>query len=193
MITWLKKIIDERITRHFRDSKAPAKEVALGTAVGFFWAFTPLIGAQMSLVLLNWLIFRIFSFRFSIPIAVALVWISNPFTMPPLYYFFYLIGKPFLNLAGHETDTVSFSAFSGLFDEASAMNFWDSIVFWGKIILNDLGLPMLVGGMLFGFPFAFASYFVTLPLIVRHRKKLAEKEGISYEEWKNRHVKSRKH
>ena len=31
-------------------------------------------------------------FRVNLPISVALVWLTNPFTMPPVFYFSYLVG-----------------------------------------------------------------------------------------------------
>jgi len=36
-------------------------------------------------------------YRANLPISVGLVWITNPITMPPLYYFAYEVGLCFLN------------------------------------------------------------------------------------------------
>jgi uncharacterized protein (DUF2062 family) len=34
--------------------------------------------------------------RFNVPIGLAMCWLSNPFTMPPMYYMEYLTGSFFL-------------------------------------------------------------------------------------------------
>ena len=56
-------------------------------AVGLFWAFAP-IPFQMipSAASAIWL-------RVNLPISVALVWITNPFTIAPVYYFNYKLGS----------------------------------------------------------------------------------------------------
>ena len=56
-------------------------------AVGLFWAFAP-IPFQMipSAATAIWL-------RVNLPISVALVWITNPFTMAPVFYFNYKLGS----------------------------------------------------------------------------------------------------
>lgn len=62
----------------------------LAVALGMFCAFIP-VPFQMLIAAVGaiWL-------RVNILVAVPLVWISNPFTMGPLYYFCYLLGAKML-------------------------------------------------------------------------------------------------
>lgn len=62
------------------------RSVAGGVAAGLFWAMIP-IPAQMVAAALSAI-----GFRINLPISVALVWLTNPITMPPVFYFNYLVG-----------------------------------------------------------------------------------------------------
>ncbi len=62
------------------------RSVSGAFAVGLFWAFIP-IPFQMVAAAFTAIIFRV-----NLPISVALVWISNPITMPPMFYATYLFG-----------------------------------------------------------------------------------------------------
>ncbi|WP_428738941.1 DUF2062 domain-containing protein [Sulfurimonas sp.] len=66
--------------------------IARGVLIGIFIAFIPM-PMQMAAVLL----FVPF-FRFNVPIALAMCWLSNPFTMPPMYYIEYLTGSYILGM-----------------------------------------------------------------------------------------------
>ena len=89
----LENIIKEKFINPVLHSTAPVPEVSLGVAVGVFLGFTPTVGVQMYLVAMVWTIYRyLFKKRFSLPVGVAMVWISNPLTMVPLYYLFLLTG-----------------------------------------------------------------------------------------------------
>lgn len=68
------------------------KMISRGVFLGLFIAFIPM-PMQMAAVLL----FVPF-FRFNVPIALAMCWLSNPFTMPPMYYMEYLTGSYILGM-----------------------------------------------------------------------------------------------
>ena len=63
------------------------RSVAGAFAVGLFMAFVPMpfqMAAAAALAIL---------FRVNLPIAVALVWITNPLTMPPIFFSAYKLGQ----------------------------------------------------------------------------------------------------
>ncbi|MCA9132496.1 MAG: DUF2062 domain-containing protein [Planctomycetales bacterium] len=71
----------------------PPHRLALGIAVGMFVTFTPLIGFQMMLsFFLAWLLGA------NKLVGVPLVWISNPFTIIPIYYPCYQLGCQLLGV-----------------------------------------------------------------------------------------------
>lgn len=60
-------------------------------AIGLFCAFIP-VPFQMVLAAAAAIPFRV-----NLPLSVALVWVSNPITMPVLFYFCYLVGAMILD------------------------------------------------------------------------------------------------
>lgn len=65
---------------------ANRKMISRGVLIGIFIAFIPM-PMQMAAVLLFMPLLR-----FNVPIALAMCWLSNPLTMPPMYYMEYLTG-----------------------------------------------------------------------------------------------------
>ena len=66
--------------------------VARGVTLGLFIAFIPMPFQMVAVVA-----FMPF-FRFNVPLGIAMCWLSNPFTMPPMYYIEYLTGSFFLGI-----------------------------------------------------------------------------------------------
>lgn len=104
------------------------RSVAIAFAVGLFVAWIPTPG-QMVIAALGTLYFR-----GNLPIAVALVWLTNPLTMPPLFYSAYRLGLYVLNLPSAE-----FSL-----DAVLSGNLWQ---------------PFLTGCLLIGTSCALLGYF----------------------------------
>jgi uncharacterized protein (DUF2062 family) len=75
------------------------RSVSGAFAVGLFWALIP-IPFQMVAAAATAIPARV-----NLPISVALVWITNPITMPPMFYFTYLVGTWIL---GNPTQQVQF-------------------------------------------------------------------------------------
>lgn len=72
------------------------RSVSGAFAVGLFFAWVPL-PIQMILGAIGSIAFRV-----NLPITVGLVWITNPITMPPMFYFAYKMGVWTLGLPKHE-------------------------------------------------------------------------------------------
>lgn len=62
------------------------RSMAGGVAVGLFFAWVP-IPIQMLMAATAAIVFRT-----NMALSVALVWITNPVTIPPMFYFAYLVG-----------------------------------------------------------------------------------------------------
>jgi uncharacterized protein (DUF2062 family) len=62
------------------------RSVAGSFAIGLFWAFIP-IPLQMLAAAATAIPARV-----NLPISVATVWLTNPLTMPPIFYFNYRVG-----------------------------------------------------------------------------------------------------
>jgi len=62
------------------------RSVAGGFAVGLFFMWMP-VPLQMLLAAAGAIVFRT-----NLPLSVALVWITNPVTIPPMFYFAYVVG-----------------------------------------------------------------------------------------------------
>lgn len=74
------------------------RSVSGAFAVGLFNAFVP-VPFQMVLAAAGAILFRV-----NLPIAVGLVWVTNPITMPPIFYFAYVVGTWILGAPVHNVD-----------------------------------------------------------------------------------------
>ncbi|MGN1063628.1 MAG: DUF2062 domain-containing protein [Alphaproteobacteria bacterium] len=148
------RLIKYRLIVPMWRSASPPEHKARGVAVGFAWAMTPLVGIQMWLVLMTWAAAKkVFHWSFSLPLALAWTWVTNVFTLVPIYYIFYVTGQIMRG------KWESIGAYGGLrqtiADTFTADMSWSKQgELFFKLLLKDWGLSMAVGCL----PWAIAAY-----------------------------------
>lgn len=169
-----------RITRHrlvvpLKRSSQPPEYRARGVAVGMLWAMTPLVGIQMYLVTMTWLVMRRSpKTNFSVIIGCAWTWVTNVVTLPPIYYVFYVTGQV---MRGQWDDLAGFNAFVKMWDESfsGTQGFWETTVSLMELLVENFGISMMVGCL----PWAIASYFISYKLtyqfIMKRRARREER------------------
>lgn len=68
--------------------------ITRGVSIGLFWGFIPMPMQMLAVMATTPFI------RFNVPIAISMVWLSNPLTMPPMYYMEYITGNFILGREG---------------------------------------------------------------------------------------------
>lgn len=108
------------------------RSVSGAVAVGLFMAFVP-VPFQMLLAAIAAIFVKV-----NLPISVAMVWLSNPLTMPPLFYFAYKVG-------------------AWLLDKPYAQIKFELSWQWLTQSLGDIWQPFLLGCLLVGASSALAG------------------------------------
>ena len=115
------------------------RPIAGGVAVGLFAAFVP-IPLQMLLAaaLAIW-------FRVNLPLSVSLIWLTNPITIPPLFYLIYSLGNFLLGRPNCDIE-LEFS------------------LEWLLQMLDLIWLPTLLGTLVVAISSAFLGYWLVCGL-----------------------------
>jgi uncharacterized protein (DUF2062 family) len=156
----LKKIVFHHIL-HADDTP---HRLALGVALGFLICCTPTIGLQI--VIYIGLAALLGANKVS---GIPFLFISNPFTAVPLYYFMWKVGEYTINLGpgghrgvstqeikswlGETTHTIRESGGESFLDP----EFWQDV---GRLLIST-GTELWLGAFVFGIPLAVMSYFLT--------------------------------
>ena len=129
--------------------------VPIAFAVGLFCAFLPI---PFQMVIAAVIAVRV---RANLPLSVMLVWITNPFTIPIIFYLTYRAGLILLNIQDPPLEHFVFS------------------VDWLLTQANDIWPPLLVGSLCCGAGFAALGYTLTNLLwrmhIIQRLKERKEK------------------
>jgi len=121
--------------------------VTRGLSVGLFFAFIPMPMQMLAVIATGSLV------RFNIPIAISMVWLSNPITMPFMYYIEYLTGI-FL-LGQKEITNITLS------------------IDWFSNNINDIFIPLYLGALTYSFIISITTYYT-----INHLWKISVQKAI---------------
>jgi uncharacterized protein len=126
-------------------------------AIGLFWACIPMPFQMVAAALCA------LRFNANLPLSLALVWISNPLTMPPMFYAEYLLG-------------------SWLLDMPASSFEYELSISWLKEKLYEVGIPMYFGSVVAGTALSIFGYFTIGTIwkratIKKWRHRVAARKG----------------
>lgn len=129
------------------------KMVARAVLVGMFIAMIPMPMQMLAVIMVAPF------FRFNVPIGVSLVWITNPFTMPVIYYIEYITGNVLLMKEGVDDIELSLEWFSNN--------------------IADIFIPLYVGTAFYSLLFSIGGYYLVnwlwISSVHMDKKKRADK------------------
>ncbi|MFK7777035.1 MAG: DUF2062 domain-containing protein [Gimesia sp.] len=147
-----------------------AHSIALGTAIGMFIALTPTVGIQMLIVICVSILTRPL-FRFNQFAALITVYVSNPLTIVPIYWFDYKIGTYYVGGSMVKQDFAKILEFEGF------SGWWETI----KQLLLEVGSPLIIGSLVVATFFSLATYPIMLRLVKHIQKDKPTAEPIDSE------------
>ena len=111
--------------------------IAAGAAVGIWLGLTPTVGIQMVLVaLLAWMCRGWLYFNRTA--ALLMVYITNPLTIVPIYWFNYQVGATLIGGSATKDELARSLKYDDL------PSWWDSV----EHLISAIGWPLLVGSLI---------------------------------------------
>ncbi len=139
------------------------RSVSIAFAIGLFMAMMPMPFQMIPAAVLAIVL------RANLLLSVALVWISNPITMPPIFYFSYKVGAAIIGRQG-----------SNFAFEVS----WQ----WLSTELAQVWQPFLLGCFVVGIVLSITGYFTIQGLWRLHVVREWEKRKLARQMRKNKTV-----
>jgi uncharacterized protein len=155
--------VRSRLIDPFVRAQGTPRSIARGTALGLWLTLTPTVGIQMTIAALVGI-----PWGANMPIAIALIWLSNPLTIVPLYYGYYWLGT--VILPGPARSYADVAAVVGERIEAITVHgesIWTAL----RSLGGDIGTPMLVGSLIIATGCAIPGYFLTLAWAQRRQER----------------------
>jgi uncharacterized protein (DUF2062 family) len=121
------------------------KSISRGVFIGLFWGFVPMPMQMLAVLAITPFI------KFNVPIAITMVWLSNPLTMPFMYYMEYETGNFLLRNESLNNIELTLDWFS---------NNWDKII-----------TPLYVGTIPYSLGVSGIIYFIINKLWIDSVKK----------------------
>ncbi len=148
------------------------RDIALGTAIGVFVAFTPTVGLQMLIAALIATLVRA-----NRPAAVIGPWITNPLTIPPIYALTYWIGTFFRKGPAAGEVYHRLVAVVASLKQFSWFAFHKQLTSFLRASANVF-VQMMIGGIIVGLICAGISYPLMLRAVNRYRRRRLRKRHL---------------
>ena len=149
--------------------------VARGVGIGVFVSMSPFFGIHMLIAFAAaWV------FKANRAVAMIMTWITNVFTLLPIFAFTYSIGEHFVppHLRGHLTKLTKFlKSDPDLHQLFDLPGHFQAIMKFGAEII----LPLTIGGILVGGATGLIAYQITLIGVRRYKTQKAERHRKKWE------------
>ncbi|MFY0642181.1 MAG: DUF2062 domain-containing protein [Bermanella sp.] len=139
------------------------RSVSRAFLVGVFFAFMPMPFQMVAAAILGIMIHS------NLPISIGLVWISNPITIPPIFYFTYKVGTVILDTPIREFEIEL--SLDWVLTELGAI--------WQPLLLGSLICAVIFSALSFIGIRLFWRFHVVSNWNKRKAKRLAQKETTS--------------
>jgi len=184
IVTNLGRLTRMRLIVPLQRGQAPAEHVARGVAVGLAVAFTPTVGVQLVLVLLIWMLAKAAGPRFSFHAisAFAWVWVTNIFTIGPIYYGFLQTGQLLLGRFD-ELGGIGLDQFTAQLTAIASTDTGFVEALWvGTLTLFEVwGLPLFLGSVPWAVFFSWIGYVWSKRFIEKFRARRQERQKLTRE------------
>ncbi|MCA9531331.1 MAG: DUF2062 domain-containing protein [Myxococcales bacterium] len=161
---WLWKRLKEVVVHRILGVDDTPHRIAWGVFIGTVIAWTPTLGFQMMLYFACATLLRANKIS-----GMPILFISNPFTAVPVYYFAYRVGSVVLH--GRSADTAVARAqiaerLRQAAEVAGTTHWWQALgheAFWATVghTMLALGVELWLGSFVIGFAMGAPLYFVT--------------------------------
>jgi len=161
-MNWIKRQFYKNMVQPIIKAKPTRNEFRIGVALGLFVGLTPTVGVQMYVCLFFWLLFKKIKkdWNFNLPTSIAMVWVTNPFTVVPIYYIFFRIGIWFQSLYGTDSPLQGIEFFEmRILDIQKAPTFLLQFQEIGKFLFYDTGIPLFLGSLFIAIPTTLIAFF----------------------------------
>ena len=170
-LSGFQRLLKYRLVIPIQRSRDHKTFLARGVGIGLLIGMTPTVGLQMYLIFCIWLLAsKGFKWRFNLIVAIAWSWLSNPLTMIPFYYVFYLTGRVMLLDMDSDPSFEHFSDGFGALLSADVGNIGEQFIRWLEQVWAAYGLKVFIGWIPYSLGFGFLGYHLTGRLL-KNRKR----------------------
>jgi hypothetical protein len=143
--------------KHIFELRDSPHSIALGIAIGIFVGLTPTVGMQMVISTI------VATFCNANRVAaISMVYITNPFTIIPVYSFIYYFGC-----------FITSTTPKGIMSVLHQINAQESLIGKFSIVVSQgwsIQGPLWIGSVLIGILCAFPAYILVKRMVVRYRE-----------------------